>query len=98
MMYSIPAGANCLVRRIGTLDWQPYRTTKINQFHHRRIEDNGGYWLFQQSGGGWELKILPVLVRRQKPNKKKRPRGSFGTTRGKGASRRRNQRATKRKH
>jgi hypothetical protein len=95
--FVVPVGTKCHVRRVGSADWRPFVTKRETGFDSHGIADNGGCWTFET--GGWEMKVATCFVIGREPKTPKtcRSKGAFSTTRGKGASRRRNMRAAKRR-
>jgi len=95
--YTITPGTPVFVRRAGESVWTPHRTTRLLSFAFadRQVVDNGGHWMFAYDG--WELKVLPsnVVGRPPKPSRPGKSSDSFGSSKGRGSSRRRAMRATK---
>lgn len=94
--FVVPAGVRCHVRRVGSAEWRPHVTKREAGFESHGVADNGGRWTFKKDG--WELKLASSLVigREPKSPKAQQQKGILGR-RGKGANRRRNMRAVKRR-
>lgn len=97
-MFKIRKGTKCHVYKKGTgTGWKSFMTTKDLTFDSHGVTDNGGRWLFD-NGDGWLLKVPPCFVEGREPKADEwvpLKRGKASTTRGKGASRRRNMRYQK---
>jgi hypothetical protein len=101
VLFRIKAGTRCRVRKKGETDWRDYRTTKGLAFATHGVTANGGLWTFEQ--GGWELAVSPRLVKGRGPQPAP-PQQQYTTfnksilgRNGRGANRRRNMRAAKRR-
>ena len=110
--YKIPSGTSGAVRKSGSLNWKFYITTKTLEFTKCVGTPGGTWWIFRQAGWELRVLPKDVERIRQadpppppgvlpvhggwRPTGYKKP-SSFGTTGGKGASRRRNMRAAKRR-
>jgi hypothetical protein len=107
ILLNVPCGTEVQTRKIGESEWRTHRTKKTNRFPNAAVTEDG-YYLFEHKG--WEMKVHPNSVNRSVIETNDPPKNpavpvdgppfkphSFGSTGGKGSSRRRNMRAAKRR-
>jgi len=107
ILLNIPKGTEVLIRKIGESEWRTHHTKQTNRFPKAEVTEDG-FYRFERKG--YEMKVHPDRINRSYietgPAKNKGGPGmapnpgkasSFGTTGGKGSSRRRNMRAAKRR-
>lgn len=100
--FVIPVGTSCRVRKRGGGDCVSHVTTRPLTFDTHGVASNGGLWTFVVDGE-WDLHVSPrfVIGRDEKQDRTRQQYGTFNKSilgrNGRGASRRRNMRAAKRR-
>ena len=107
VLLNIPRGTEVLIRRLGESEWRTHHTKQTNRFPSAEVTEDG-FYLFERKG--YQMKVHPDRINRSYietgPAKNKsgpataphpHKASSFGTTGGKGSSRRRAMRQAKRR-